>query len=537
MKNVVVYTRVSTTEQATSGTSLDIQKRECLRVAEAHGARVVAICEDAGCSGAKYETRPGLQKALSDIESGEADTLIVWRLDRLGRTVKITLDIADRVDRAGAQIFCASDGQAIGKTAAGKLNLTVLAMVAELDRNQIRERTMGGRIENAGKGFMPSRACSPYGYHIVTKSDALRGMTDAAPGKYLIDDATSANVKFIFDRYAAGDSIREIARRLMAKGVLTPTGKIRWDAGTISKILRNPTYKGEALYGQSECHYDEKRITDQGRKTSVTRRQRPADQIVRLAVPPLVTPELWEDCQQQLRRNEDVRRGRNGRKFMLSGLMRCPSCGLRMTGATRGKKTGRCYLCQPHKRGYCRSQFGAVGVERAVTESLLWAAEHPRLIADGIRAYQSHREAFGQDAQEKRRAELEAQKASLLDRETKTARAQVAALIAGASEESFAPMFAEIAGERNRIQSELNAIPAVAKQDAEPETIAGQIAKITGAIRNVLTAPDEDYAPSEKQALLSRIVDSVRPSREQDGTAKIEIRFRGVNVETVVMVS
>jgi site-specific DNA recombinase len=147
----VIYTRVSTEEQASTGTSLESQIAACLAKAESLGARVVATHEDAGVSGAYYATRPGLQSALAMIDEGRVDTLIVANVSRLSRDGEHQAAIAKRVRRAGGRIvFCE---QSFEESPEGELSFGIFGQFAQYERQVIRSRTMKGRRKRAEEGI------------------------------------------------------------------------------------------------------------------------------------------------------------------------------------------------------------------------------------------------------------------------------------------------------------------------------------------------------------------------------------------------
>ncbi len=100
MSNVIAYCRVSTTEQAEAGISLEAQRRRLRAYAEAHGLHMLRVEEDAGISAKRTSNRPALQRALKALRKGDADGLVVVKLDRLSRTTRDVLDLVERLLRA-----------------------------------------------------------------------------------------------------------------------------------------------------------------------------------------------------------------------------------------------------------------------------------------------------------------------------------------------------------------------------------------------------------------------------------------------------
>src|SRR5437764_821018 len=172
-RKAIIYTRVSTGEQVEQGTSLEGQELACLRKAAEIKAQVVRTISDPGVSGGLFLTRPGIQDALRAIKNGDADTLVVAKLDRAGRDVDALREISRSIERAGGQLVFA-DGMNFDNSSTGRLLYTQMAGFAEFERAVIRERTSAGSRRAAEKGVQPQRN-SPFGYHIVTKADVIRG--------------------------------------------------------------------------------------------------------------------------------------------------------------------------------------------------------------------------------------------------------------------------------------------------------------------------------------------------------------------------
>jgi site-specific DNA recombinase len=531
-KRAVLYTRVSTEEQAERNTSMETQREECLNQARRRNFFPVRICEDAGVSGLRYKTRPGIVEALRLIESGEASVLIILRLDRLGRSTKVILDIAERIDRAEGQIVTC-DGMELGMSPSGKMMLTMLAAASELERGMIRERTMRGMKQRFSSGEMPSRSSSPYGYHIVTRRDIERGDYPADQvGKYTIVEEQARWVRCIFDRYASGQSLRQIANWLGLQGATTATGKTTWNYRSIKEIVNNSCHKGVAIFGKRETLHDENRITERNFRDAY-RRTRPEEEWATMDIPAIVDPALWALCQAQLQRNKELLGGRRERRFMLTGLARCSTCGQKMTGgsAKYGKegKKARFYTC---RRGCKSKSYSARRLEGSVLQVLLWIAEQPGAIAQALKAYDDARRENSAEHSEDTRARLTAELKGLDSRAQAAAKAQTAALLAGAMEADFAPVFTEIAQRRAVIERELYATAhAPRRQEDRPEAEAEKLANVSAAIIKVLTAPDEAYSPAEKQALVSQVIDRVTPTAEE-----VITQLRSLSVHAICLV-
>src|SRR6201746_2691572 len=147
VKRVAIYLRVSTTKQDT-----DNQLRELEGVAERSGWDVVRIYEDAGISGAKgRDQRPGLDSLMKAVNNKRFDMLLVWSVDRLGRSLTDLLGILQNLQEKGVDLFLHQQGLDTS-TSAGKAMFQMLGVFAEFERGIIRERVNAGLARPRANG-------------------------------------------------------------------------------------------------------------------------------------------------------------------------------------------------------------------------------------------------------------------------------------------------------------------------------------------------------------------------------------------------
>ena len=223
---VVGYIRVSTEQQATEGISLEAQRTKLTAYATALDLELVAVFEDAGLS-AKSLERPGLTAALELLDAGDADGIVVTKLDRLTRSVR---DLGDLVERYFSERFSLlSVNDSIDtRTAAGRLVLHVLAAVSQWEREATAERTRdalgqlrarGLRLGGEALGWRRSDARDEGGHRTLER---------------LADEAdTIARIRKLS---AESYSLREIADIMETEGRRTKKGG-RWHATTIMRVL------------------------------------------------------------------------------------------------------------------------------------------------------------------------------------------------------------------------------------------------------------------------------------------------------------
>ena len=222
---VIGYTRVSTEEQASDGVSLAAQRAKLIAYASLYELELVEIIEDAGQS-AKTLDRDGLQKALTMIRKGQAEGLLIAKLDRLSRSVVDWNTLIDGFfgERAGKQLFSVADSIDT-RSAAGRMVLNILMVVSQWERETIGERTKDALQHKIRNG----ERCGKVRF----------GYTLADDGTTLIEDPAEQEALATIRRLkAAGQSLRDIAAEMTRRGILTKEGNTQWKHTTIARILQ-----------------------------------------------------------------------------------------------------------------------------------------------------------------------------------------------------------------------------------------------------------------------------------------------------------
>lgn len=220
------YVRVSSEEQATSGQSLAAQEEKLRLYARLHGLELVELVTDAGISGKSLE-RPGIARILEGLRAGEAEGILVSKMDRLSRSVGDWARLVEEYfsERAGFSLLSVEDSIDT-RTAGGRLVLHVLAAVSQWEREAIAERTRSVLRHKAHKGEAVSRA--PRGLRIVGKGFEAdpdsEGLRIARRARKLREE---------------GLSLRAIAARLHEEG-FSPERGARFYASSVRYILANP---------------------------------------------------------------------------------------------------------------------------------------------------------------------------------------------------------------------------------------------------------------------------------------------------------
>ncbi len=325
MTTAAIYARVSSARQKEDQT-IASQTAALHEAAERSGLEVPPewVFEDEGYSGATL-IRPALEHLRDLAAQVPIDVVLCYSPDRLARRYAYQALLIDEFARAGTEVRFVNGPK--GESPEDELLIQFQGMIAEYERAQIVERTRRGKAHRARAGTVNVLSGAPFGYHYLRRSDT-------ADARYEIVEEQAAVVREMFRRYTEDqDSIAELARWLSAQGVVTATGKDRWDRSTVWGMLRNPAYAGRAAFLKTMRLDQRARVNRTARlqERSVSRhamsRPRDHEDWITIAVPAIVSEETFELA---ARRLEDNRRfaSRNTKvPSLLMGLVSCQRCG------------------------------------------------------------------------------------------------------------------------------------------------------------------------------------------------------------------
>lgn len=308
--NAVIYARYSSERQTEQ--SIEGQLRECREYAQKNNINVIAVYADRAVSG-RTDDRAEFQRMLRDAKKGAFEAVIVWKVDRFGRSRE---DIAKNkaiLRRAGVQLLYAREH--IPEGAEGIILEGLLESLAEYYSAELREKIIRGMRESAYKAkYNGSRV--PFGYNVDDQKN------------FVIDENAAGIVRGVFEAFAAGRSMAEIRRDLAARGVRTVYGN-PFSESVISRMLRNRRYLGE-------YHWHEIVIPD--------------------GIPRIIDDALFDRCQRELDRIRSAparQRDEDGPRFVLTGKLFCGLCGCSMIGDSGTSAAGASYYyysCFNHKK-------------------------------------------------------------------------------------------------------------------------------------------------------------------------------------------
>jgi site-specific DNA recombinase len=331
-----IYARVSSDQQAQENTIASQVEALKQRVRDDGLELEESLCFiDEGHSGAVL-IRPALERLRDQVAARLIDRLYVHSPDRLARKFAYQILLLDEFRRCGVTaVFLNHD---IGDKPEEQLLLQVQGIIAEYEAAKILERSRRGKMHAARHGSVSVFAKAPYGYRYINKSEVN------GEARFEVVPSEASVIRSIFEWYANESyTISQVCERLEKEGVSRRSGKRQWDSTTVWDILRNTTYKGEALYGKTrvaEYRPPLRRARGQPehpRRPRSTAQTPVASQIL-VAVPSIVTEDLFDAVQEKLAENR-ARRRRNepGVRSLLQGLTVCGKCGYAYIGKFQNK--------------------------------------------------------------------------------------------------------------------------------------------------------------------------------------------------------
>lgn len=331
-----LYLRVSTEDQAKEGFSLPEQKERLEALCKFKGYKIYDYYTDAGISAKTGNHRPEFDRLIEDAKNKKINTIIALKLDRLSRSIYDWENLLKTSEKYGFDLVCANDD--INTTNAnGKMVTRIMMSVSQNEIERISERTKVGMAGAIKKGHIP--AVCPIGYKRVDK-------------KLVPDPLTKDIVIRIFNLYFEGNSYSTIANIFNKEKVLDKTN---WRDVRILKILSNEIYKGDYVSGKTlnkPIYYEN-------------------------VVEPIVSKELWENCQVQKKKNQ--KNYMRTQTYIFLQKLRCPKCGRILAGgATHKIKADKWYFY--YRCEDCKNNIKEETIEKSVKTLLSDILEYDNVV-------------------------------------------------------------------------------------------------------------------------------------------------------------
>lgn len=454
MKRAALYIRVSTQEQAQEGYSVGEQRERLIAYCKAQDWIIADIYVDGGYTGSNLK-RPGIQKLM--VETDKFDVVLVYKLDRLSRSQRDTLYLIEEIFLPNDVDFVSMQESFDTSSPFGKAMIGLLAVFAQLEREQIKERTKMGRMARAKAGLHHGGGYIPIGYNYED-------------GHLVVNPYEAEQVRKIYEWYLAGGSLASITDRLHAEGYTNRYGSYSsWSS--VRNILGNETYTGRLKFGEV--------IVEHAHEAIITEEQFAAAQMLRE------------------RRQEQYGATAFQSKHLLTGMLFCGHCGARYYKRNSGKYSY--YAC------YSRTKQIKSMVKDPNCKNRNWKAEdlEPRIDAK-IRARLRSPDLMGELAAEKPPAPADNRNADI-EKRIRDIDKQIARLMELYQRDDIPP---DLLGDNiNKLYNEKTALQAALEPVEEQESVSLDLARaLLEDAAAVWDFADEAQKRRIMQSLIKKIV-------------------------------
>ena len=373
-----LYTRVSTSIQV-DGYSLDAQKERLKRYAEFREMAIVGEYSDEGKSGKSIEGRSDFLQMMNNIESGKdkVDYVLVFKLSRFGRNAADVLNSLQLMQDFGVNLICVEDGIDSSKDS-GKLMISVLSAVAEIERENILVQTMEGRKQKAREGKW-NGGFAPYGYQLVNS-------------ELLIAEDEVEIIQLIYDKFIHTNmGVNGVASYLNQHGYKKKQRQNNtldfFSNSFVKGVLDNPIYCGKLAFGRRKTE----KVVGTRNDYHIVKQ---SSYMVHDGVHQEIISEAdWTQAQQKRQSNSSRWEKTHSldHENILSGILRCPICGSPMYGNVNRKRKADgtqykdyfYYSCKHRAKvdGHLctyRHQWGQEKVNDAVAEVIKKLVQNPK---------------------------------------------------------------------------------------------------------------------------------------------------------------
>lgn len=325
-----IYSRVSSEIQE-EGSSLDTQKEVGIQISKDYGLGYKIHNE--GGKSSKFETwenRPKIQDIMIGMEEGRIKHLYSWDMDRISRN-DIFWNTFRTILMKHKISFYTKNGKYSFDNPQDRFTFQILSGIGEYENSLRKLRTHRGKMERVKQGFWMG-GDTPYGYKNKDK-------------KLVEDPKQSKWVKFIYESFNNGKSIREIREHLFINGIPTNRGNPRWSLGSIESVLRNTHYSG--FY-----HIEDRMVNE----------------TIKCKSPKILDNDIILQTKKKLERRSYHNKSKSNLQknfYLLKGLIYCKECGSNYTGRIINKRH-QSYFClkqeshsipHKHENRYIKCEF------------------------------------------------------------------------------------------------------------------------------------------------------------------------------------
>ena len=472
---VAAYCRVST-KQEEQINSYEVQKKHYTEKINANPEwKMVGIFADKGITGTSVLKRDEFNKMIKLCKSKKIDMILVKSISRFARNTVDCLHYTRMLKTLGIDVYFEEQGIHSIKSDA-EFYISIYGTIAQSESENISANVKWGKLQSAKEGKVTFTYKNFLGY---------RKGTDGNPE---IDEGQAETVKIIYDRFLAGDSLKQIAVKLQNEKRLSPSGKSEWSTATIRSILSNEKYKGDAIINKTftvDCLTKEIRKNNGERPKYYVENNHPA----------IIDAETFGRVQEELARRigkkkvkeigTKTEQGKYSSKYALTELLICGECHTpyrRCTWTAHGEKriVWRCVKRLDYGKKYCHNSptLEESRIQAAIVNAIQkFAQQDPQL----LKTLKSHIEKGINDAvREDDSLDIQLRLAAV-EKEIN----ELFNTISVDTIESFDEKKAEeLLSEKNKLQSELDRIAELNRKDKNKQSRIAEITELLDGIKN-----------------------------------------------------
>ena len=472
---VAAYCRVST-KQEEQINSYEVQKNHYTEKINANPEwQMVGIFADKGITGTSVLKRDEFNKMIKLCKSKKIDMILVKSISRFARNTVDCLHYTRMLKTLGIDVYFEEQGIHSIKSDA-EFYISIYGTIAQSESENISANVKWGKLQSAKEGKVAFMYKNFLGY---------RKGTDGNPE---IDEEQAETVKIIYDRFLAGDSLKQIAEKLQNEKRLSPSGKSEWSTATIRSILSNEKYKGDAIINKTftvDCLTKEIRKNNGERPKYYVENNHPA----------IIDAETFGRVQEELARRVGKKKvkeigtkteqGKYSSKYALTELLICGECRTpyrRCTWTAHGEKriVWRCVKRLDYGKKYCHNSptLEENRIQAAIVNAIQkFAQQDPQL----LKTLKSHIER-GINGAVREDDSLDIQlRLAAVEKEIN----ELFNTISVDTIESFDEGKAEeLLSEKNKLQAELDRIAELNQKDKNKQSRIAEITELLDGIKN-----------------------------------------------------
>jgi len=509
---VACYARVSSQQQAQQQTI----EQQLARLRTYCQSQNWPWCEDLlfrddGYSGASLK-RPGLERLRDQVGQAEVEIVLITAPDRLTRNYVHQVLLLEELQRHGCEVHFVE--HPMSQDAHDQLLLQIRGAVAEYERTLIAERLRRGRQHKFQAGLLLPWSRPLYGYRL--SPDQPRD-----PRGVRLEESEAVQVSAIFAAYLQeGQTLRHLAQQLMAQGIPTPSGKLRWNTSSLRNILTNPAYTGTLYAGRTHAVQPRRRrsaLQPVGQRTC-NHATPPEDWILVGHIPPIVSAMQFEQVQAKLAHNQACATRHNNRQpYLLRALVSCGRCGHACAGRAQGRYIY--YACQGTQHPVASRQdercsarlIPAQQLDELVWRDLCALLQHPELLT--IALQQAQGGAWLPQEWQARRQQIRQSTTSLQQQEERLTEAYLAGVL---SLEEYRRRRQDLAQRLAAIEQQAHLLEIQLEQQRDVTALATSITAFCQRVQVGL----EQATFEQRRLLVELLIDRVVVTAEE-----VEIRY------------